>query len=365
MRKIGFIVLLLVICTFAMTSCSEEKNQLSKDLSDSDSCQHSFDAWSTVLEPTCGADGQEVRVCTSCKYKEQRTLRAEGEHVYVAPGKCKICSATMNKDFIFNLNTDGLSYSFSYNGNDSTVVVPDNYNELPVTQLSDSAFEWCAELKKVQLPNSIERIGNSAFKSCQQLTSVNTPENLSTIGEEAFAGCSSLTSFYIPNSITRIEYYTFSDCGLKSIILPDALTYIGESAFTGCFNFTTLKIPASVTEIGEYAFSACRALSEIKIENNTKLTTISDGVFSTGASLKKIIVGEGVEIIEFDGFGSHPVLTSVTLPSTLKKIGEKAFYNSGNTLNISYNGTSEEWNGIEFGKHWTGSAVNVRLNFLK
>lgn len=364
MRKIGFTAVLLVVCVLMLISCNKETNHVSDRLSDSNACQHKFDEWSTVLEPTCD-DGQEVRVCTICKYTEKRIIRAKGEHVYVEPGKCKICSVTMNKDFVFKINSDGLSYSFSYNGNDSTVVVPESYNELPVTQISDSAFEWCADLKKVQLPNSIVKIGNAAFKSCQKLTSVNTPDNLSNIGEEAFAGCTALTRFYIPDSITRIEYYTFSDCGFKSIDLPNTLTYIGESAFTGCCNFTALKIPASVTEIGEYAFSGCRALNKIEIENNTKLKTISACAFSAGASLKKVIVGEGVEVIEFEGFGSHPILNSVTLPSTLKKIGEKAFYLSDNTLNISYNGTSEEWNDIEFDKRWTSSAVNVRVNFLK
>lgn len=372
MKTLRVIFPLIIACILGLTSCGTEADRpsdaasnSSKTASDGVQCKHDFGQWDTVLEPTCGATGKRMRECSLCHLKEQRTLPANGEHVYIEPGKCKICSAVMNPDFIFELNSDKSSYSFRYKGKGSAVTVPESYNGLPVTRLSDGAFWLCYELKTVQLPDSIISIGNGAFNACRNLSSVNTPKNLTTIGKEAFAGCVSLSSFHIPDSVTRIEHYAFSSCGLKSVELPETLTYIGERAFADCCEFTTLKIPASVTEMGEYAFSGCRALRNIEIESNTRLTAIPVGAFSSGASLTKVVVGEGIETLEKNCFGSHPLLASVTLPSTVKRIGEQAFHSSAMPLNILYNGSSSAWSRVELGEKWTTNEVETYITFLK
>ncbi|MBQ8850454.1 MAG: leucine-rich repeat domain-containing protein [Clostridia bacterium] len=323
--------------------------------------KHTFGDWETVLQATCGANGKRERICEVCGHTETGAIPMQGEHIYMDTGKCKICSKAMDKDFLFTLNDDGISYSFNYDGNASSVTVPSTYNELPVTKLSEYAFWWCNELKTVKLPDSIVEIGAYAFDSCPSLTSVNTPESLSVIGKGAFSGCSSLTSFRIPEAVTRIEYYTFANCGLKSVNLPKTLTYVGEDAFTGCCEFTTLTIPASVMEIGEGAFSACRALKEIRIEDGTRLTHISENAFSSGASLKSVVIAEGITHLDDNAFFSNLRLNSVTLPSTVVSIGDMAFYNSADTLTVNYNGTPEEWALIEFGDKWTSGNVTVNV----
>ena len=51
-----------------------------------------------------------------------------------------------------------------------------------VTDVGDSAFEWCSELKSVTLPDSLTDIGEWAFAYCYSLTNVNISDSVTSIG---------------------------------------------------------------------------------------------------------------------------------------------------------------------------------------
>ena len=329
--------------------------------------EHTFGEWKIVQESNCGKLGEKQRNCTLCGYSQISSIPKNGDHSFGDPGKCLVCETAMDEGFQFTKNSDGTSYSFVYGGTETTVTVPAAYNDLPVTVLGDFAFADSSALKKVVLPDSIVSIGVSAFSHCTALTSVNTPSGLKIIGAEAFSGCDALASFKLPEGIERIEYGTFMNSGLKSVSLPKSLTYIGEDAFNSCVDLTSVKIPASVSTMGAGAFSACRALKEVTVETGSKLKEIPSKAFSSNQSLNKVIIGEGVELIGYEAFSSTLRLGSLSLPSTLKSIGEKAFFNCADSLNIKYNGSMLDWEKIEDASpdNWVRediTVVNIDLN---
>ena len=69
------------------------------------------------------------------------------------------------------------------------LVLPDT-----VTNIGESAFEKCVNLRKVTLPEGLKSISPFAFYGCSNLTSVAIPASVENIGESAFHGCSSLTT---------------------------------------------------------------------------------------------------------------------------------------------------------------------------
>lgn len=112
------------------------------------------------------------------------------------------------------LNGDNASYTVAGIGSctDTDVVIPSEYNGLPVTSISNQAFFECDSLTSVIIPDSVTTIGSSAFYGCEKLTSIVIPDSVTSIDRSAFSGCTSLASIVIPDSVTEIGYEAFYNC---------------------------------------------------------------------------------------------------------------------------------------------------------
>jgi len=80
-----------------------------------------------------------------------------------------------------------------------------------------------AGCKNTIIPNSVTNIKNSAFQYCSSLTSVAIPNSVTSIGDYAFQYCSSLTSVTIGNSITRIGTEAFDTCKQLISVIVEAI----------------------------------------------------------------------------------------------------------------------------------------------
>ncbi len=246
-------------------------------------------------------------------------------------------------------------YAFRAHSNITSITIPDN-----VTSIGYSAFEGCSGLTNITIPDSVTSIGNYAFHGCSSLTSIELgensklesicnyafyncrsltritiPDSVTSIGDHAFWGCSRLTSITIPDSVTSIGNYAFYDCqGFTSITIPDSVTSIGNYAFYECSGLTSITIPNSVTSIGENAFKNCSAkLESITVgSGNTKYHSEDNCLIETGS--KTLIHGCKNSIIPSDGsvtsiggsaFYYCRSLTSITIPDSVTSIGERAF----------------------------------------
>ena len=172
---------------------------------------------------------------------------------------CTSCAQEQgNKTFEFTYKGQTLKYEVA-NGNEAKVSkqqrakisgdvkIPENVTfageKYSVTTIGGFAFDGCASLTSVTLPNSVTSIGVYAFSHCTGLTSVTIPNSVTTIGESVFAKCYGLTGVTIPNSVTTIDEWAFMDCGgLTSVTIPNSVTTIGDVAFWGCFRLTILTI---------------------------------------------------------------------------------------------------------------------------
>ncbi len=154
-------------------------------------------------------------------------------------------------EYQFLLNKDKTAYSLvsihedSQNGTGIAVItLPSEYQGLPVTAVSDSAFENCTTLQSVVIPDSYQSIGKSAF-----------------------AGCSSLEKVVIADSVTTIDAFAFNQClSLNQVELSKNLQSIGRCAFRKCESLVTIVIPASVTQTGDHLFTGANQLTIITCE---------------------------------------------------------------------------------------------------
>ena len=275
-----------------------------------------------------------------------------------------------------------------------------------VTSIGDYAFSYCGNLALATLPAGLQVIGRGAFDQCKKLSSVVIPAGVISIGDGAFAGCSSLptitvadgntkyvavdgvllnkektqlvqypagraaTSYVIPKEVTSIEAGAFEAAEkLTAITIPVGIVSIGRMAFESCFALTTISIPATVKTIGANAFGYCQELAEIKVEAANTAYTSVDGVlfdkakktlitYPRGRKTTTYVIPSGVTNIESYAFEYTQNLTSITIPTSVKKIGLAAFANSVLTSVVIPDGvdTIESWT---FG--WCEELASVAL----
>lgn len=158
---------------------------------------------------------------------------------------------TYSEGLEFKLDDAGTGYVVSGIGSceDTKIIIPPTYEELPVTGIARKAFYGCDSLTSVTIPASVERIASEAFSVCTSLTSITILEGVTTIGYSAFSGCISLTSVSIPGSVTYIGQYAFASCtSLSGLTIPASVTRLGEGAFYMCTSLTSIQYGGTVAE---------------------------------------------------------------------------------------------------------------------
>ena len=258
----------------------------------------------------------------------------------------------------YSLNTDEKGYTVVGIGycEDTDLVIPATYRELPVTAIGSKAFEYVRSFKSVSIPASV-----------------------TTIGEYAFAHCGVTSVTFATNSqLTTVDRYAFfSSSSLQSIALPDGVTTIGVAAFNGCNNITSISIPDSVTTIENRALDFDS--SAFTVYNNAKYLGNSTNPYlvlvkASDTSLTTCDIHTGAKIILIFAFDNCTSLKSVTIPNSVTTICNAAFYNcsslesmvigSGVTTigdgiiyyyspftTVYYCGMADDWNKIAIGNY--------------
>ncbi|MCD8206895.1 MAG: leucine-rich repeat domain-containing protein, partial [Bacteroidales bacterium] len=202
----------------------------------------------------------------------------------------------LNKDYYsgcsFSLVNNGTAYEVTgwTKPTDGTtdITIPDEYRDLPVIGIADSAFKSKTTLTSIVIGSNVQYIGKNAFYSCTKLLSVEIPESVTEIGEGAFHSCRSLTSVRIPSGVTELSSSAFLYCRALENIDLGSVESIGSSAFMGCNsgNLTEIVIPDSVSSIGEKAFADCSGLTDVVIGSG--VGEIPAYAFQNDKALKKV-----------------------------------------------------------------------------
>ncbi len=234
-------------------------------------------------------------------------------------------------DIVLPSEIDGVAVTsitnYAFQNKDITsIVIPEGVKSIGI-----EAFSYNESLVSVTLPESLESLGKGAFYGCSSLGEVHLPDNLTSLGANAFGGCSILQEIVIPDGVTTIEKNTFSLCtALTDVTLPANLTAIGEGSFSNCESLATITIPDSVTSIGKEAFSDCTLLTDITFPSS--LESIGESAFSK-TGLKNVVLPEGLTSIGQNAFQSCSSLESIFLPSTVGEIEVPLFQHCEN-LNV-------------------------------
>ena len=180
--------------------------------------------------------------------------------------------------------------------------------------ICDSAFERCAGLTKINIPNGVSYIGKYAFWCCQGIESLALPDSLTEIGQGAFYECIRLKALELSDNIRMIGHSAFELCtNLKSIIIPDSVIKLGNCVFQNCYKLHSVTLPVGIKNIGDASFSSCYNLDEIVIPSN--VVSIGANAFLHCRRLKKIWLSEDLTYIDPSTFIGCTKLECIYIPN--------------------------------------------------
>ena len=111
------------------------------------------------------------------------------------------------------------------------LVVPAEYNGLPVKEIAEGAFTYCKSMTEIELPDTLETISDRVFWGTG-LTSITIPDSVTYIGSFAFQECAELTHVKLGKGIRELRAFVFEDCpNIKSVTLSEGVRRIDPLAF--------------------------------------------------------------------------------------------------------------------------------------
>ncbi len=177
--------------------------------------------------------------------------------------------------------------------------------------------------------------------------------------------------------IVNGDFRSLSTCEDTEIIIPKGVTSINNGALKGKTEITAIYIPKTVTQIGDNAFLNCSNLKKVIFEDGSELENIGDSVFKGCSALEyyefdgglyfgskvsavifmgakdknasSISIKDGCKIIYESVYRDNKALEEITIPNTVKTIGDMAFYECSNLKKANYLGTHNDWAIINFG----------------
>lgn len=143
-------------------------------------------------------------------------------------------SAVTDGDLTFQVYKDGHAVVTGCKKTADSVSIPSQINGNKVTHIAIRAFENCAALKELLLPDSLNYIGSYAFSGCTSLTSLELPKDLEKTGYGIFKGCISLKEVNLHKDTEKLPDRLFSECeSLEVITLPDSIHFAGAKLLEG------------------------------------------------------------------------------------------------------------------------------------
>ena len=270
---------------------------------------------------------------------------------------CAVCAGAETYtygDFNYNVLDDGTVEITKYVGSAEKVDIPEKIDGESVTSIGEYAFCNCTSFTSITIPDSVTSIGNDAFNGCTSLTSITIPSSVTSIRTRTFKGCANLTSITIPDSVTSIGIEAFCNCAsITKVTIPDSVVSIGGLAFSDCTSLTSIIIPDSVTIINQFTFFDCKSLNAVNIPDG--VTYVGEGAFSGTAicnnqteevkyidkwlvdsdnSVTDVAVKDGTVGISCGAFSYCKQLKNISIPNSVKYVGEKAFYNCISLTNV-------------------------------
>ena len=231
-----------------------------------------------------------------------------------------------------------------------------------IKQVFSDSFRNCLNLKNITLPKSIKSFGSCIFYNCPKISNIYYHGDI-----ESWCNISLNGNYGYLRNFDNFYMYQDGDYQLiEEIIIPDSIDKIGNYQFYGFKQLKKIVIPGHINTIGSFSFQDNNFLEEVYFDGTLKdwcevefghgnaqpMAYAKDLYLRNDLGewylLTEVVLSEGTEIINNYTFEGVDNLEEITLPSTIKTIGNFAFNKCQTLTNVYYKGTMEDWLNIDF-----------------
>lgn len=197
------------------------------------------------------------------------------------------------------------------------LVIPSNVQfngkELDVKEIGDDFAASNEAILSLTINTGVDSIGDRAFKNCINLTRINIAQTVTKIGAECFYACTALDAFN-NNGVINIGSKSFAECKNLKEVSIESLVSLGEGAFLNCKKLSVCHLP-NITSIAKATFQYCQALEEYNIPNSVK--SIGESAFEGCAAISSIVIPDNVLELGYGAFNYCTSLTFISIGSGL------------------------------------------------
>lgn len=222
-----------------------------------------------------------------------------------------------------------------------------------VLKISPNLFADCDGLEKITIGENVSIIDRYAFYDCDALVELKIGEKVETIEVDAFSGCGAMTQVEIPRSVKTINssfgslkkiLWNAENCSncsndwvgksIETIEFGESVESIPSSI---CLNQTNLReviIGKSVKTIGNDAFSGCISVTSV-VWNAIDCLDFSCTPFNDcKETIEQFSFGNNIEYIPSYLCNGLSKISSISIPKTVKNLGNYTFYGCNNLSKI-------------------------------
>lgn len=221
--------------------------------------------------------------------------------------------------------------------------------------IGTGAFAYCSDLKKIDLPATLQHINECAFIGCSGLTELILPQSIRIIKESALYGCSSLKKIKVPaGANVYTDGYTFYNTGIS-----DQNNYLYDWAQ----NLDTIIVPANMFDFEEKYWSvAPKNVKYIEVNSGTltenafavinrsykqlktldisatENTTLADEAFKGCYNLENLMLPNKLQYVGYMAVADCKHLKAIDIPASVEEIDDSAFENCRSIESITFGG---------------------------
>ena len=173
---------------------------------------------------------------------------------------------------------DGINDAVTLKNGDDCITIPSVANNFSVISIGNSAFRWDDdnEVKELEIPPTVERIGTLAFSCLKDLRDVYIRDIEAWFRIEFYDASSNPLSQQCGLNIIMDNQVS----SIQNLIVPTAITSINNYAFYGCYSIKSVTLHNQLTSIGSSAFANCKNSTKVTVMHSEPMA-ITDNTFTS------------------------------------------------------------------------------------